>query len=280
MEEHVTQEDLMTRLNQFLIYDELPLWSAPFGLTLMDTLVLKPGIKILDIGSGAGFPMLEIAERAGKTSFVYGIDPSEDSIGMITEKMRLKGISNASVIRGAAEDLPFSDCFFGLIVANNGVNNVQDEGKVLAECHRVLVPDGQMVLTMNLPHTFVEFYDVYDQVLLSRGLTEESDRLREHIFTKRKPVEYWKDKILKAGFTIRSINMDGFKMRFMNGTAFLEHSFIRRAFRRSWEEVTGDPGIFRDVEEQMNKIASLNGELTMSVPYACFDCHKTEPAGS
>jgi arsenite methyltransferase len=272
-------EKLMTRLNQFLIYDELPIWSAPFGLTLLDTIVLVPGIKILDIGSGSGFPMLEVAERAGKTSFVYGIDPSEDSIGMITEKIRLKGISNASVIRGIAEELPFPDCTFSLIVANNGLNNVQDEMKVLAECHRVLFPGGQMVLTMNLPHTFTEFYDVYDQILLSRGLTQESGRLREHIFAKRKPVEYWKDKIVKAGFTIRSINVDGFKMRFTDGTAFLEHSFIRTAFRRSWEEVTPDPGIFREIEEQLNKEASLQGELTMSVPYACFDCHKTDPAG-
>jgi arsenite methyltransferase len=51
-----------TRLNQFLIYDELPLWSAPFGLTLLDTIRMKKGIRVLDIGSGAGFPMLEIAE--------------------------------------------------------------------------------------------------------------------------------------------------------------------------------------------------------------------------
>ena len=74
----------MSRLNQFLIYDELPLWSAPFGLPLLDTIRLRKGINILDIGSGAGFPLLEIAERSGKTAVVYGIDPSSDAINMIT----------------------------------------------------------------------------------------------------------------------------------------------------------------------------------------------------
>jgi ubiquinone/menaquinone biosynthesis C-methylase UbiE len=263
----------MVRLNQFLIYDELPLWSAPFGLTLLDTIQLKKGINILDIGSGAGFPLLEIAERAGKTCKVYGIDPSIDSLEMISEKIRLKGISNAFPANGVAEELPFPDHFFGLIVANNGINNVQDERKVLAECFRVLSYEGQMVLTMNLPHTLTEFYEVFEQVLLEHGREEEVRKMRDHIHSKRKPVEYWRDIIEKAGFTIRSINIDGFKMRFADGTSFLEHYFIRTAFRKPWEEITADTEIFHEIENKLNNIAS-GRELAMSVPYACFDCGK------
>jgi len=266
----------MPRLNQFLIYDELPLWSAPFGLTLLDTIRLKQGTNILDIGSGGGFPLLEIAERAGKTAAVYGIDPSTDSIKMISKKIEMKGILNAFIIRGVAENLPFPDHFFGLIVANNGINNVKDERKVLDECFRVLSDNGQMVLTMNLPHTLVEFYESFEQVLLESGLAAEAGKLKDHIFAKRKPVEYWKGTIERAGFTIRSINVDGFKMKFTDGTAFMEHYFIRTAFRKPWEEITGNPEIWQAVADKLNRMAVSNGELTMSVPYACFDCYKTE----
>lgn len=66
--------NLYTTLN----YDELPLWSAPFGLAILDTIRLKNGMNILDIGSGSGFPMLEIADRAGASCMVYGVDPSDD----------------------------------------------------------------------------------------------------------------------------------------------------------------------------------------------------------
>lgn len=31
------------------LYDELPLWSAPFGLMLLEHVTLPPGIKILTI---------------------------------------------------------------------------------------------------------------------------------------------------------------------------------------------------------------------------------------
>ena len=87
-----------------LCYDELPLWSAPFGLSLLDAVRLNHGMNILDIGSGSGFPMLEIAERSGTSCNVYGVDPSDDAILMIQQKIEAKGIerSNPERIYGKA----------------------------------------------------------------------------------------------------------------------------------------------------------------------------------
>lgn len=45
------------------IIDEFPFWSAPFGLDLLDTIILKPNTIALDIGSGLGFPLIERAMR-------------------------------------------------------------------------------------------------------------------------------------------------------------------------------------------------------------------------
>ena len=58
------------------VIDDLPLWSAPFGMKLLDTIKLKKGINVLDIGCGLGFPMVEIAQRLGASSKVIGIDPT------------------------------------------------------------------------------------------------------------------------------------------------------------------------------------------------------------
>jgi arsenite methyltransferase len=38
------------------VYDELPLWTTPFGLQLINGIKYKKGIKAVDIGFGAGFP--------------------------------------------------------------------------------------------------------------------------------------------------------------------------------------------------------------------------------
>lgn len=34
------------------VFDELPLWSAPFGLLFLDTVKLRAGITVLDVGCG------------------------------------------------------------------------------------------------------------------------------------------------------------------------------------------------------------------------------------
>jgi len=264
--------------NQYLVYDETPIWSAPFGLTLLDTVKMIPGINILDIGSGSGFPMIELAERFGESCQVYGLDPSEDSNAMISGKIRLKEIRNASVIRGVAEDIPFEDGFFGLITANNGLNNVQDVEKTLAECYRVAKAGSQMVLTMNLPYTMIEFYEVFEQILEEQGMTSTIQKMHEHIQEKRKPVETWKDLILNAGFSIDTINVDGFKYRYTSGSAFFQHYFIREAFMKPWKALIPEKSaelVFEQIEDRLNRIAQEKGELVMSVPFVCFDCVKT-----
>ena len=258
-------------------YDDLPLWSAPFGLTLLETVRMKTGINVLDLGSGGGFPLLELAERMGKTCNVYGIDPSPDSIAMITVKKEARNIGNAMISKGVAEKIPFPDDYFGLIVSNNGLNNVQDQEAALGECYRVAAPGAQMVLTMNLPHTMTEFYEVFEVTLEEAGLEEEIRKMHRHIDGKRKPVEYLKEIILNSGFNIISINIDGFKLRYSDGSAFLDHSFIRNNFRESWQAIL--PGnrveqAFAVIESKLNTIAAEKGELLLSVPFVCFDCMK------
>ena len=221
--------------------------------------------------------MIELAERFGESCQVYGLDPSEDTNRMISDKIRLKEIRNASIIKGVAENMPFGDGYFGLITSNNGLNNVQHVEKTLEECYRVAKKEAQMVLTMNLPHTMVEFYEVYEQVLEELSLVNSILEMKEHIQEKRKPVEYWKKMIMDAGFTIKTINVDGFKYRYVNGSAFFKHYFIREAFMKPWKTIIPEKStslIFEQIENRLNRIAGERGELVMSVPFVCFDCVK------
>jgi len=259
------------------IIDDLPLWSAPFGLSLLETVRFRKGISILDIGSGSGFPMIELAERFGDTCKVSGIDPSESSVEAITEKIVLKGITNAEIIRGTAEELPFKDNTFGLIVSNNGLNNVTEAGKVLSECFRVAGAGCQMVLTMNMPHTMVEFYEIFEEVLSEQKMFAEIRRMKDHITEKRKSIEWWIEAIANAGFPISSVNVDGFKLQYADGNSFLSHSLIAGAFLPSWEAILPPEkrsGIFKIILERLNQQASEQQKLIMSVPFVCFDCEK------
>ena len=55
------------------VFDEIPIWAAPFGLKLLEFINYKLNISALDIGFGTGFPLTELAMRLGESSIVYGI---------------------------------------------------------------------------------------------------------------------------------------------------------------------------------------------------------------
>jgi len=143
-------------LNELInVFDELPLWSAPFGLKLLENINYKQNITALDIGFGAGFPLTEIAMRLGNSSTVYGIDPWKETFQRVNQKIYYYGISNIKLIEGEAESIPLEDNSIDLITSNNGINNVSDIDTVLSECSRILKIGGQFVQTMNLDKTMI-----------------------------------------------------------------------------------------------------------------------------
>lgn len=258
------------------VIDELPIWAAPFGLQLLDSIQMKPCMRVLDIGFGLGFPVLELAMRLGTSSQIYGLDPWRGGIKRAKEKIEKMGLSNVHLIEGVAENLPIDSQVFDLIVSNNGINNVQDIKGTFKECYRVMKPNSQMVFTMNLEETFIEFYEIFRSVLKKQGLENEASKIQAHIYEKRKPLSEIKELLANANLEIADIKYGNFNYRFIDGTAMLNHFFIKLSFLDSWKKITGvhTPKIFTLLEKEINKKAEKTGNFTMSVPFATIDCRK------
>ena len=78
-------------------YDELPLWSAMFGLLLLEELPLTGVGRALDVGCGTGFPLIELAERLGARGHVHGLDPWTAGLARAAEKISSRGTGNVTV---------------------------------------------------------------------------------------------------------------------------------------------------------------------------------------
>jgi SAM-dependent methyltransferase len=259
------------------VIDELPLWSAPFGLKLLDTIELHPNINVLDIGCGLGFPLLEISQRLGNSSKVYGIDPWERALERINLKIRTFNLKDILAIRGVSERLPFDNNCFDLIVSNNGINNVQDIRSTLSECYRVSKPNSQFTLTLNLEDSMIEFYDVFEEILILNDLHDEVLLMKEQIYSKRKPLDETKSSLEDAGFNIVSIQEDQFQLRFLDGTTMFCHNLIKYWFLDGWKSILHPndlENIFEQVEDRLNRIAKKAGEIRLTIPFVTIDCRR------
>ena len=162
-------------------FDELPLWSAPFGLMILEHLKLAEQRTYLDLGCGTGFLAIEIAERAGTNSKVIAVDIWQEALARLQRKLTLRKVSNVQVIECDAADLKVPANSVDAVVCNLGINNFTDPIKVALECNRVLKIDGQFLLTTNLSGHMAEFYEVFRSTLNELGLQQQIDSLEHHI---------------------------------------------------------------------------------------------------
>ena len=250
-------------------WDELPLWSAMFGLLLLEHVPLKNVHLALDVGCGTGFPLIELAERLGPSAHVHGIDPWSAGLTRVKEKLASRGTQNVSVHEGVATEMPFDDGTFDLIVSNLGVNNFDDRAGSLSECRRVAKPGAVIALTTNLQGHMQELYEVFDRVLHELGDIEARGRLRKHV-DHRATVAGVRQLLEDAQFSVRRVVEETSCLRFADGTALFNHHFIKLGFLDAWKNVvpSREAEVFTLLRRALDQAASQAGELRLTIPMA------------
>lgn len=251
-------------------YDELPFWSAMFGLLLLDEVPMLGVTTALDVGCGTGFPLIELAERLGPRANVHGVDPWNAGLARAAEKIRCRATPNVTLHECSASTMPFADATFDLIVSNLGVNNFADRAGAIRECRRVAKTGATLALTTNLQGHMREFYEVFGQVL--NGNSDARERLRAHV-AHRATIGEVREVLESGGFRVtRVVEREG-SMRFANGTALLDHHFIKLGFLDAWKKVV--PGserlIFGRLRDALNDLAAKRGELRLTIPMAYIE---------
>jgi SAM-dependent methyltransferase len=128
---------------------------------LLDAAGAKAGLNTLDLCCGQGNVAQALAARG---CAVTGADFSPAMLEMA--RQRLPG---ATFIEADAQDLPFRDGAFDIVVSNLGICHVPDQPRALAQVRRVLRPGGRFAMTVWCGPPVGPAYELLYRVIKQHG---------------------------------------------------------------------------------------------------------------
>lgn len=125
----------------------MPTLVRPLYAMMAKELDLQPDDDLLEVGCGSA---RLLAEQASQVRHVAGLDASEIQVKMARERLAERiAAGTAEIVRGDAMALPWEDGRFSVVGSLNCLKFVPDPPKALREMHRVLRPEGRLVLTID-----------------------------------------------------------------------------------------------------------------------------------
>lgn len=126
---------------------------------------VEEGQTVLDLGSGAGFDLLQAAKKVGPNGKVIGVDMTDAMIEAARANAKRYGFEQIEIRKGLIEKLPVEDASVDWVISNCVINLSPEKDKVFAEIARVLKPGGRFsvsdIVAEDLPEEFLNHAAAY-----------------------------------------------------------------------------------------------------------------------
>jgi len=131
-------------------YTAFSRYMEPGAVDILESWDIRPGERMLDIGCGSGQTVIPAARRGIRAT---GLDVATNLIEDAKERARREGLI-AHFDAGDAEDLPYADAQFDVVISLIGAMFAPRPEVVAREMARVLRPGGRLHMANWTPRSF------------------------------------------------------------------------------------------------------------------------------
>ena len=125
-----------------------PKWKAPLGSKRQspEQPQVWPGMQVLVIGSARASFVAKAAERTAPDGKVIALSPDHEAMGRLEKHLAPLEFDHLVLETASPERIPLSDLSVDRAFLVMGLRAVPDLGRALAEVHRVVRGEGQLVI--------------------------------------------------------------------------------------------------------------------------------------
>ncbi|NCS99187.1 methyltransferase domain-containing protein [Candidatus Parcubacteria bacterium] len=109
---------------------------------------IDPGMKVADLGSGAGHYSIAAAKLVGPSGSVYAVDVQKDLLDKIKTDALQQGIANIELVWADLDEpmgTKLTDSLVDRVIIANVMFQVEDKDALIAEAKRILKPKGKLL---------------------------------------------------------------------------------------------------------------------------------------
>jgi ubiquinone/menaquinone biosynthesis C-methylase UbiE len=119
-------------------------WQQP--ARVVETLALRPGDQVADLGAGGGYFTFRLAEAVGPTGRVYAVDVDPGMTQHLAGRARELGVANVEAVLAAEDDPRLPDGALNLVFTCNTYHHLADRTAYFARLQRDLAPEGRVAV--------------------------------------------------------------------------------------------------------------------------------------
>jgi arsenite methyltransferase len=119
-------------------------WQNP--QKVLESLDLRPGAIVADLGAGGGYFTFRLAEAVGADGRVYAVDIDRDMNDLIAERAKKEGASNVETVLARPDDAQLPATGVDLIFTVNTYHHIDNRVTYFSNLRKSLRPKGRIAI--------------------------------------------------------------------------------------------------------------------------------------